>query len=73
MAKEIKISHELIQDPQTITQVNREVFRSHGLDPSIHEVEKITDDMKNGMRHILVKTTKYFTVPELPWKRVHAA
>ena len=63
MAKEFRIPHSAIQDPQTITEVNKRVFREHDLDferhPAIHE-----DDHGRGERIVRVKTGKMFG----PWK-----
>lgn len=65
--KEIVIDHELIRNPQTITQVQEKAFKDHGLDMHANEVNEIIDDHKAGKRILKVKNTKYFTVPDMPW------
>jgi hypothetical protein len=59
--KEIRIKHEDIQDPSTITRVNAEAFKKAGLDIHVNGVESLDDDHKRGERILRVhKTTKYF-------------
>ena len=36
--KEIVIDHELIRNPQTITQIQERIFNEHGVDMHKHEV-----------------------------------
>lgn len=63
MAREFRIDHDRISDPQTITQVNIEEFKKQDLDIHRHEVEKLEDDHGKGQRVFRVKNTKYFG----PW------
>jgi hypothetical protein len=59
--KEIRISHEKIQDSQTISKVQREEFLRHGVNMSMNEVAGLEDDFKNKQRVIKVKgPKKYF-------------
>lgn len=59
--KEIRIPHSKIQDSQKITQVQREAFKEHGVDMSVHEVRGIHDNFKTKERVIKVKgPVKYF-------------
>lgn len=67
MAKEIKIDHKDIMDPQTITDINEALFEANDMDMHVNEMVKFEDDHKKGVRHITVKNTKYFNVPEVPW------
>lgn len=69
MSKEIVIDHEEIRDPQKVTQVNIRKFEENGLNIHVNEVDSLEDDHKKGKRILKVRNTKYFTVPELPWKK----
>ena len=70
MAKELKIAHDKIRDPQTITQVQEQVFAEHSLDMHKHEVDRLEDDHTKGVRILTVKTPRsFFSVPDLPWTR----
>ena len=69
MAKEIVISHDKINNPQTITQVMESEFKKHDVNIHQHEVTDLDDDYNKGVRKLTVKNTKYFTVPDLPWKK----
>jgi len=62
--KELRIKHDEISNPQTITQRNIKEFEKHGLDIHQHEVKEIVDDHERGERIIKVKNTKYYG----PWK-----
>ncbi len=62
--KELRIKHDELSDPQTITQRNVEEFKKHGLDIHTHEVKELIDDHAKGERIYKVKNTKYFG----PWK-----
>ena len=66
--KTIKINHSEISNPETITKVNEKIFKDHGIDLHVNEVVDLKDDMVKGIRHLEVKVSKYFMVPELPWK-----
>lgn len=63
MAREFRIDHDKIMDPQTITQVNIEEFKKQDLDIHRHEVERLEDDHGKKQRVYRVKNTKYFG----PW------
>ncbi len=59
--KEIRISHDKIKDPKTITQVNTEEFKKQGLDIHRDGVEELIDDHKSRTRILKVKApTKFF-------------
>ena len=60
MAREIKIDHADIMDPQKITDVQEQRFKDEGLNTHVHEVESLTDDHKRKQRIIRVKNTRYF-------------
>ena len=61
--KEIRIKHDEISNPQTITQRNEQAFKEHGLDIHQHEVKELIDDHAKGERIYKIKNTKYFG----PW------
>lgn len=61
MSKEIRISHAEIDNAQTITQRNIELFKEHGLDIHVNEVVELEDDYKRKERILKIKNTKYFT------------
>lgn len=63
MAREFRIDHDKISDPQTITQVNIQEFKKQDLDIHRHEVERLEDDHGKKQRVYRVKNTKYFG----PW------
>lgn len=58
--KEIVIDHELIRNPQTITQIQERIFNEHGVDMHKHEVNELIDDHDAGKRILKVKNKKYF-------------
>lgn len=58
--KEIKIPHKKIRDPHTITEVTENAFKENDLDCHRHEVERLEDDHKAGVRVLQVKNTQYF-------------
>jgi len=66
---EIRIPHDRIMDPKTITQVNEAEFKKNGLDMHRNEVTEIVDDFDRGVRILQVEKKMVFTVPQLPWKR----
>ena len=67
MSTEIIIPHENIRNSQTITHVMHTEFQSRGLNMHVNEVDRLEDDFKKGVRVLTIKSTKYFTVPDLPW------
>lgn len=66
---EIKIPMDRIQDSQEITPVMEQTFKDNGVNLHVHEVKNISDDFKRGVRILDVKATKYFSVPDLPWRK----
>lgn len=60
MAKEIRIPHAEIADPQTITQVNVRKFKEAGLDIHKNEVDRLEDDHRRGERILTVRNPKFF-------------
>lgn len=68
--KEIRIDYKDIQDPQTITDIIKTVFKQNGLDIHRHEVDSLQDDNKKGQRILNVKTPRtFFQVGDVPWKK----
>jgi len=63
MAREFRVDHDKISDPQTITQVNIKEFKKQGLDIHRHEVERLEDDHGKKQRVYRVKNTKFYG----PW------
>ena len=53
--KEIRIPHSQIQNPQTITDVNRAAFKERGLDLKKNDVKELVDDHARGERILKVK------------------
>ena len=62
MAKEIRIKHDDISTPQSITPHMEKEFKARDWDIHQHEVEKMEDDFKTGERILHVKHTKYFPI-----------
>lgn len=60
MAKEFRVAFDKISDPQKITQVNREEFKSHDVDMSQHEVKELVDDHQKQERIYKIKNTRFF-------------
>lgn len=58
--KEIRIPMDEIQNPQTITGINRRKFAEHGSDYHIDEVREIVDDYDKGIRIIKVETKRHY-------------
>ena len=58
--KELRIPHDEIRDPQTITQRNVKAFRDAGLDIHRHEVVDLVDDHRRKERVLKVQDRKYF-------------
>ena len=59
--REIRIPHSQIQNPQTITNVNRRAFKEAGLDIHKHDVREMHDDHARGERVMKIKKpTRYF-------------
>lgn len=69
MAREIKINHKDIQDPQKITGVTKDAFKNEGLNIHTHEVQDLQDDFGKGVRILQVKNTKYFSIGKIPWHK----
>jgi hypothetical protein len=65
MAREFRVDHDKLRDPQTITQENIKLFKEQGLDIHRHEVERLEDDPKIEKRVLRVKNTKYYG----PWSK----
>lgn len=59
MAREVRIPHELIQTPESITRHMEERFKDEGLDLHVHEVERFDDDEKRKERILHIKNTRY--------------
>jgi hypothetical protein len=66
---EIIVNHDSIRDPQSITDVMEREFKARDMDIHRHEVTHLEDDHKKGVRKITIKNTKYFMMPQVPWKR----
>lgn len=62
--KELRINHDDISDPQTITRVQAEKFKEAGLDMHRHEVDELVDDHKSRVRILKIRNVKFFG----PWK-----
>lgn len=60
MAREFRVDHDKLSDPQTITQENIKAFKAQDLDIHRHEVERLEDDHDKKQRVYRVKNTKYF-------------
>lgn len=66
---EMVIPYSEINDGDKITgRVSRE-FTEHGMNIHVNEVKELIDDDKRQVRVLKVKNSKYFSVPDLPWKR----
>lgn len=61
--KELRIPHQEISDPQTITQRNIRAFKEAGLDIHRHEVDELYDDHSTKTRILKVRKVKFFG----PW------
>ena len=59
MAREVRIPHERIQTPESITRHMEERFKDEGLNLHVHEVERFDDDEKRRERVLQIKNTKY--------------
>lgn len=71
MSKEIIIEHKDINNAQNITQVMERKFKENDVDLHRNEVRVLEDDHKKGIRKLEVVNTKFFVVPDLPWKNSH--
>jgi hypothetical protein len=69
MATEIIIPHERIKNSQTCYRETENAFKAKGLNAHINEVRTLEDDNKKGIRRLEVVSTKYFTVPAMPWHK----
>jgi hypothetical protein len=58
--KEFSISHSKIEDSKTISTVQRNEFKKHGVDMSVNECPEHHDDFKRGVRIFKVKTPRKF-------------
>jgi hypothetical protein len=58
--KEIRIKHERLRNPETITQVNENAFKENDLDIHKNEVDELVDDHKRGERIYKVRKVKFF-------------
>lgn len=67
--KELRLKHEAINDPQSITEVTSNAFEKEGLNIHVDEVTDLVDDFSKGERILQIKNTKYFTVGDVPWKK----
>jgi hypothetical protein len=65
MAKEIHVDFDKLSNPQTITEVNKKMFKDHDMDIHKNEVEEIVDDHSKQKRIYKIKNTKYFG----PWSK----
>lgn len=58
--KEFRIAHGLLQDPNTITEINRREFLKHGFDMRVEECD-LTEDFDTQERVYSVQPRrKYF-------------
>ncbi len=62
MAREFRVKHEDIKDPEKITAVNEREFKKQGLDIHVNEVDSLEDDFKKKERIYKVRNTKYFVM-----------
>ena len=69
MATEIIIPHNKIRNSQGVQPVVEAAFKEKGLDCHINEVRTLEDDDKRGIRRLEVVSTKYFSVPAMPWHK----
>lgn len=58
--KDILVPHDQIRDPNKITDVNERVFKENGLDMHHHEVDKLEDDHRRGVRRYKVRGPRTF-------------
>ena len=58
--KELRISHDDLRDPDTITQRNIRAFKEAGLDTRLNEVDELIDDHSSKTRILKVRKVKYF-------------
>jgi len=65
--KEIRLKHEKISDPNTITEVTTKAFEKEGLNIHINEAESVEDDFRKGERILKIKNTKFFVIGDIPW------
>ena len=60
MSREIRLKHDEIKNPQTITQRNIRAFLEAGLDIHQNEVDEIVDDDRKQERVMKISTKKHF-------------
>ena len=61
--KEISISHDLIRDPQTITDKVSKAFKEKGVDIHRNDCVELVDDFPEKRRVYKVRARKFFG----PW------
>ena len=61
--KEIRIDHDRLNDPNTVSQEMDRAYAEHGLRKSVNIAEKLEDDPVLKQRIVKIKNTKYFG----PW------
>jgi len=69
MPKTIRLQHDRISNPQSITEETTKAFRHNDVDIHTHEVTSIEDDFKRGERVLTVKNTQYYSVGDIPWHK----
>jgi hypothetical protein len=67
--KEIRLKHEDIKNPQTITGVTKKAFAENDLNIHQHEVDSLEDDFSKGERVLSIRKKQYFTVGDIPWHK----
>lgn len=60
MSREIRLKHDEIKNPQTITQRNIRAFLEAGLNIHENEVDEIIDDDRRQERVMKISTKKHF-------------
>ena len=63
--KEMRISHDRLRDPSTITQVQEQEFQKAGLDVHKNEIDELVDDHSRQERIYKIRSVKYFG----PWSK----
>lgn len=58
--KELRIPHDELRNPETITQTNIRAFKEADLDIHQHEVDALIDDHSTQTRILKVRKVKYF-------------
>lgn len=60
MPKEIRIDHDKLSDPHTVTQVMDKAYKENGLNKSVNIPLDVIDDPTTRQRIVKIKNTKYF-------------